>query len=183
MYNLNKSSKTSRFYTWIWGTDVTSFKTMCPYFWKYTFTILFLPFILLTKGLFYLMPAKKQIAQGLDYVADSTMGQKVGKALDKIGSYTKFWYNVGKFFKWFFIVFAVIIMIIVIVMLGVAATSEPIIFLTIIGGMTLFLLIIIGLMNLFIETNFLSSVAKPFVFVGEQVSNLYHQICPLITWK
>lgn len=56
MYNLKSSSLYSRFYSWIWNTDVTKFKTMCPYFWRYVLTILFLPLILLLKPIISLIP-------------------------------------------------------------------------------------------------------------------------------
>jgi hypothetical protein len=47
MYNFSKNSWHVRFYKWLYDIDVTTkFKTMCPYFWSYVLTFLFLPFIL-----------------------------------------------------------------------------------------------------------------------------------------
>ena len=66
MYKLKTTSVAARFYEWIWKTDVTKFKTMCPYFWKYVLTIIFLPLILLCKGIYYLLPRSEKVSNAFE---------------------------------------------------------------------------------------------------------------------
>ncbi len=49
MYYLKKHSIYSEFYSWTWKTDVTKFKTICPYFWRFILTIIFFPLILMIR--------------------------------------------------------------------------------------------------------------------------------------
>lgn len=50
LYTFKKTSNHVKFFKWIWGVDPTvKFKSMCPYFWSYVATIIFLPIILLIK--------------------------------------------------------------------------------------------------------------------------------------
>ena len=50
LYKFSKNAWHVKLFKWIYGTDPTkTFKTMCPYFWSFVFTILFLPLILLIK--------------------------------------------------------------------------------------------------------------------------------------
>jgi len=52
LYNFKKGSNHVKFFKWIWGVDPTDrYNTMCPYFWSYVATIIFLPIILLFKVL------------------------------------------------------------------------------------------------------------------------------------
>jgi hypothetical protein len=47
MYTFKKDSWHVRFYKWLYDTNpIYKFKTMCPYFWSYVLTIIFLPVIL-----------------------------------------------------------------------------------------------------------------------------------------
>tara|TARA_R110002033_G_C3742225_1_gene225231 strand:+ start:108 stop:425 length:318 start_codon:yes stop_codon:yes gene_type:complete len=103
MYRLDKTSKTARFYSWVWVTDVEKFKSMCPYFWKYVLTILFIWAILPSKLVYYIMPAKESVGKGIDYIADSKFGQKTGDIFDKVANQDVFWSRAGAFFKWVFL--------------------------------------------------------------------------------
>jgi len=50
LYNFNKDAWHVKFFLWIYGINpVYRFKSMCPYFWSYVLTILFLPLILVIK--------------------------------------------------------------------------------------------------------------------------------------
>ena len=77
MYKLNKNSKASRFYSWIYNTDVTKYKTMCPYFWRYGFTILLLPLILIIKLILYPLPSLSRIKDKKNSFLNSNLGCKI----------------------------------------------------------------------------------------------------------
>lgn len=50
LYDLNPNSKWVKFFEWVWGVNpAKEYKTMCPYFWSYVFTIVFIPIIVLVK--------------------------------------------------------------------------------------------------------------------------------------
>jgi hypothetical protein len=50
LYDFNSNSNHAKFFEWIWGVVPSiKFKTMCPYFWSYVLTIIFLPVILVYK--------------------------------------------------------------------------------------------------------------------------------------
>lgn len=54
LYDFKSDALHARFYGWLYDVDVTNYKTICPYFWKYVLTIIFLPiilpFIIIVKG-------------------------------------------------------------------------------------------------------------------------------------
>lgn len=50
LYTFSKTSWHVKFYKWLYGTNpVDTFNTMCPYFWTYVLTFIFLPLILIVK--------------------------------------------------------------------------------------------------------------------------------------
>lgn len=53
-FTFKKTSWHIKLTKFIWGFEYTDFQNMCPYFWLNVFTVLFLPLILLVKGLFYI---------------------------------------------------------------------------------------------------------------------------------
>lgn len=179
MYKLNPSSRSARFYSWIWNTEVTRFKTMCPYFWNYVLTILFLPVILTVKLIFWMMPAKDKICQGIDYVAESQVGQVTGKVF----SPSKFWDVVGKIFKWLFFILLGLLALALVIALIVAFYEQPIGGLSIIGGLVVAFLVLGGVLYAFDEYSLGSKIAMPFKFVGNMIYSLYKNFCPLINWN
>lgn len=182
MYKLNKNSRSAKFYKWVWGTDVTTFKTMCPYFWKYVLTILFSPVILPGKLIIYLMPAKKQINKGFEYVSDSKLGTATGNAVNKVAELDKLWYVVGKLLKWLFFIVAGILVLVVIISMLMGFYAEPVNGLAIIGAFAVFVGLSLGVFYLFEEKNLGSKIAYPFKIFGNMVYSLYKNVCPIIKW-
>ena len=183
MYQLNTQSLSSRFYSWVWNTEVTKFKTMCPYFWKYVLTILFLPVILVGKLLYYLTPAKRTVGKGLDYVAESKVGQVTGTVFEKIGDQEKVWDVTGKIFKWAFFIAAGGFCLLIVLMLCTMFYAEPVGGLAVIGGITLFIVALFGVFHLFDEYGIGSKIAYPFKVIGNMCYSLYKNICPIIRWQ
>jgi len=179
MYKLNAA----KFYKWIWGTEVTTFKTMCPYFWKYTLTILFLPLILIGKLLFYLMPAKKKVAKTMDYIADSKVGTTTGKVVRSIGKQDRFWDVILKILKWtYFIVIGGLILVMVIGLSYKFFTNLMLGF-AIIGMICTVIAVIFITVELFGKYQLRRKIAAPFKLFGNMISSLYHNMCPLINWN
>lgn len=183
MYKLNKNSASARFYKWIWGTDVTDFKTMCPYFWKYVLTIIFLPVILISKLIYHLMPAKQKVAQGLDYVAESKVGVATDKVFSKIGEQKKFWYFCEKLIKWTFFIGSGAVCLLMIIMLVVAMFTNPGGTFGAIGAVVVFIAIVVGFVYVFDEYNLKSKIAYPFKLFGNMIYSLYKNVCPMIKWE
>lgn len=183
MYKLNTNSLSARFYSWVWNTEVTKFKTMCAYFWKYVLTILFLPVILIGKLLYYLTPAKKTVGKGLDYVAESKVGQATGNVLEKIGDQEKVWDVTGKIFKWAFFIVTGAFALLMIIVLCVVFYAEPVGGLTVIGALALIFLALIGIVFTFDKYSIGSKIAYPFKLFGNMCYSLYKNICPIIRWE
>lgn len=73
MYNFNKNSIFTRFFSWIWNVNPsTKYKTMCPYFWSYILTMLFIVVILPIRVLIWLVfqPIYKVLDKQLDKAVD-----------------------------------------------------------------------------------------------------------------
>lgn len=182
MYKLNKNSNSAKFYKWIWGTDVTQFKTMCPYFWKYVLTILFLPFILSAKFIYFIMPAKKKVAKSLDYVAESKVGQVTGTVFTKVAEQEKVWSVTGKILKWTYFTGIGLVVILMLILLGVAFFQNPVGGLATVGGIVLVFGGIAGLIYVFDEYSIVSKIKYPFKLFGNMIYSLYKNVCPLIKW-
>jgi len=181
MYNLNTTSRTARFYSWLWSTEVSDFKSMCPYFWRYIASIIFLPVILLGKLILHLVIIFVT-SNTLDNVITSFENSRVPKICSNIIE-TKMWYNIGKLLKWLFVglIGSCVIWILYIVIPLIF--EYPLETLAVIGALTIFVLLIIGTVALLIETDISKYISKPFVFIGARISDLYNNICPLITWE
>ncbi len=179
MYKLKTTTRTARFYSWIWNTEVTKFKTMCPYFWRYLLTIIFLPFILLGKLLAYIMPAKKQIGKGCDYIANS----KVGQLTEYIFDHPKFWSAIGKILKWLFFGLAGIMILAALIALMYEWYLDPIGGLAVIGVVSILLVIVTLSVYLFSEKELGHTLAIPFILFGDMISSLYNNWCPLVSWN
>lgn len=151
MYKLKKDSTSARFYTWVWGTDVTKFKTMCPYFWKYVATLLFLPLILVGKLLVYVTPAKDKIEKSVEYVSETKIGKATGKTFDAITSKNKFWDLVGTILKWSFFIALGGYVLFMLIMLIILFIQYPTKGLAAIGIVVLFLGVVLGTVYLFTE--------------------------------
>ena len=179
MYKLNRKSAAVKFYEWVWKTDVTKFKTLCPYFWKYVLTILFIPIILLCKGIYYILPRSEKVEKAFDYIEDS----KVADVTRAIVKPSRFWDVVGKIFKWLFFIIIGVVLIVALIGLIIAFWSNPKEGFSIIGVIVFLIGIVVGLVYVFDEYELGRRIASPFKLFGTMISSLYHNLCPLITWK
>lgn len=179
MYQLNSESRAAKFYKWVWGTDVTKFKNMCPYFWKYVLTILFLPIILPIKLLGYLIPESEKVERTVDYLEDS----QVGQITKKVFSPSRFWDIVGKIFKWAFFIGVGALVLLLIIALAISFYNEPVNGLAVIGGLCLLLIAVAVIGHLFDEYSLGRKIAYPFRLFGDMIRATYKNICPLIQWK
>ena len=182
MYNLNPNTRTARFYSWIWDTDVTKIRSMCPYFWKYVVTILILPLPLLYKLVDYIMPKSKKVDNLIDMVAESAVGRGTGNSLDWLFSHTRLWNAVGKILKWTFVIFLGGILLLTVILLVMLLIDQTMKTLAALGVLALVAGGALLLAWLFTETNLGSILWTPFKFMGNMVYNLYKNICPLVTW-
>lgn len=183
MYKLNPNSLTSRFYSWLWDVDVRKFRNMCPYFWKYVLTIIFLPFLLVGKLIMSLLPESEKADRFVRSVANSKVGTATGNFFDWVGGQTRFWDTVGVIFKWIFMGLLGIM-----VALGAAGFIymlfiETIKALAILGGITGLVGVTALLVWLFAEKNLGTILWSPFKLVGNMAYNLYKGMCPILTWE
>ena len=179
MYELKTTSVSARFYSWIWKTEITKFKTMCPYFWKYILTVLFLPLILVAKVLAYFIPAKNKINKGFDYVSDSKLGQTVST----LTSPSRFWDTIGSVLKWLFIIVMSSLALSLIGIIIYELYTNTLKALAFIGGMSIMILLLTLLIYLFSEKNLGQILLSPFKLIGNMVYSLYKKVCPLIKWE
>ena len=175
---MKKTSISSRFYQWIWNADVTEFKTMCPYFWGYLFTILFLPLILPVR---ILMPLFKHLPMAnLSGVAsrlgESNAAQFVKRTSLAVANKTRFWNIVGKVFLSLLIGF-------VLCVIGYIAWTEPFIFLYIIVLIFALIGLVVSIVFLAETTKFFGIMFSPFRFLGIMIYSIYNDLCPLIKWE
>lgn len=179
MYKLNKESVTVKFYEWIWNTKITKFKTMCPYFWKYVLTIIFLPIILICKGVFRILPESEKVNRVFNYIEES----KFGDGLKVVTKPSRFWDVIGNIFKWLFFMFAGLIIVSGVLVACISFWNNPKEGFLSIGIIALLCLIIVGITYLFTDYDMMHKIGTPFRFVGNMISSLYHNMCPLIIWK
>lgn len=187
MYKLNKNSKLIRFYNWLWNTDATKYKTMCPLFWAYVFSIIFLVIILLGKLIYFLLPAKKQVNTTIDYISETKLGKKTESIVQYISNMNNFWYYVGKTFKWILIITGFCWCLFFIGFISYKWYLNPIIGFAIFGIISLVFIILIALIYLveyLIEETFVFEyLKKPFVFIWDMIYSLYKNVCPIIIWE
>jgi uncharacterized membrane protein len=181
MYNLNKQSRTAKFYEWVWNTNVTKFKTMCPYTWSYIFTILFIVPILIVKLLVYLL---KKSTKSINISANNINPPKAFvNAYNYLGQQDKLWYYSGKIIKWLFIISASIFILVFLSYIIYEWYKYPMEGFALLGVIFLIAIIAVLIAYIFLETKLFNYIAIPFKFIGETVSNLYNNICPLIVWE
>jgi len=183
MYNLNPNTRTARFYSWLWDTNVTKYKNMCPYFWKYILTILILPLPLLYKLAAAILPKSEKADKVIASIANSGVGRVTGSFFDWLFDHPKFWGAVGKTLKWAFFIFlggAVLLMVIGLVILLITETMKT--FATL-GVCAIIIGVAILLIWLFAEKNLGTYLWAPFKFIGNMVYSTYKNMCPLVTWN
>lgn len=183
MYKLNRKSATARFYEWMWNTDVSKFKTMCPYFWKYVLTILFSPALLVGKFILYILPAKKQIGKGFEYIAETKVGKTTTKVATKVFEPSKGWDITGKILKWLFFAAVGAVGLLIAIGIIIAFFTNTIKALAVVGGLTLTILAICGIVYVFDEYSLGSKISAPFRLFGNMVYSLYKNVCPMIKWE
>jgi hypothetical protein len=182
MYKLNKQSTTVKFYEWLWQTDVTKFKTMCPFFWKYLFSMIFIVPILIAKLIVYLIPAKKQIESGWNYVSETKVGKVTENVTNTIINQPKLWYYTGKTIKW---IFLSIYFTVIALSFGFMLYNwylHPIEGFALLGAGLLILSVIFIIIHFFVKKNVITYIKQPFIFLGNMISDLYRNICPLLIW-
>jgi hypothetical protein len=179
MYKFNQNSIVAKFYNWIWSTNVTKFKTICPYVWKYIATIIFLPIILVCKFLYYLMPGKEKVINAIVYVGESKVGIATGKMLQP----STFWDRAYNILKWLFIGFVSLIVLALLIFFGITFYKHPMEGFAFIGVVTVLVGVIFLIAYLFTEYPLLENICKPFKFIGVIVSSTYHKYCPRLDWK
>lgn len=179
MYKLNSKSKLIRFYNWLWNTDATKYKTMCPFAWGYLCTIIILPFILLVKLVYFLLPAKT----AAEYISETKVGKYTVNIVDKITSMDILWYNVSKIFKWILIgIFGISILLFLVIIIH-SVYLYPLQGFCIIGIISIIFLLSFGIGYLFNESNIWYYIKKPFIFAWDMIYSLYKNMCPLIVWS
>lgn len=180
MYNLNKQSRTAKFYEWVWNTDVTKFKTMCPYTWSYIFTILFIVPILICKLLLFIINI---CTKSVNINTDNINPPKVlVNTYDYFAKQDKLWYYLGKIIKWIFIISASVIILSFLSYMIYEWYKNPKEAFALFGIIALIAIIIISITYVFTETKLTNYIAMPFKFIVNTISDLYNNICPLIVW-
>jgi hypothetical protein len=179
MYKFKQDSRAAKFYSWIWVTNVTKFKTICPYVWKYIATLLFLPIILVCKFLYYLMPGKEKVGNALSYTAKS----KIGVATGKIFKPSIFWDRVCNILKWIFIVYVSLVVLALLIFIGIKFYEHLMEGFALIGVLATFVGVLSLIFYLFSEYPLWKNICKPFKFIGVIVSSTYHKYCPRLDWK
>ena len=191
MYKLNKNSNASKFYSWIWSTDVSKFKTMCPYFWRYVLTILLLPIALFIKliDMFaeYLLTRPSKTRRS---VKTPRLIRSVGNKIKNISKQPKVVYYANKAGS--ILAFTLLGGIGLFLLAGIvyAAFMHTLEFLASIGATTLLVGAVIGVVHLaasynigkpFVVTG--KAIAFPFRVTGNMISAIYKNICPIIKWE
>lgn len=183
MYKLNPNSKTIKFYNWLWNTDATKYRTMCPLFWKYLLTMVILPAILLAKLIIYLTPAKKQLNVVANYVSETKIAKSSTNIFNKIAKAENFWYIVGKIFKWIGIIFVSLYFIFAIGFIIYQWYLHPMEGFAVFGIIILILTVLFLIMYLLLEKGLGYYIKKPFIFIWDMIYSLYKNMCPIIIWE
>ena len=179
MYKLKTTSLLSKFYSWIWNTEITKFKTMCPYFWMYVLTILLLPLVLISKFLSYFIFRNKKINKSLDYVSNS----KLGRSTNKIFKPSRFWDLTGKICKWTFFICVGSCVLFALYILLFSFYQNPFKGFAFIGFITVIILVIYTIGTLSQKYSLGSKILSPFKLFGNMIYSLYKNVCPLIIWE
>lgn len=186
MYKLSLNSLTSKFYSWIWNTNVTKFRNMCPYFWRYVATIIFLPLILPVRLLMGATETVTLKSSKLDKVYDTVVHSKPLNYFNRFFKWTvsfdRFWYTIEKFIKWIFITIFIALIAFSFVGLIYLFYQDPMKFLE---GLALSIGVMITLwviIYLFTEKHLGRILWTPFKLCGNMIYNLYKNVCPIITW-
>lgn len=185
MYKLSTKSNSAKFFSWIWRKDVSDYNTMCPYFWNYVLTILFIIPILAIKfiamGLNKTVQEKK-LTQARNYVANSKVGDATEHVADFIFDKPKFWGFIGSVVKWVFIVSSCIIALGLVIFLISTFILYPINSLAVVGALALIAAGIFLIVDLEESYDIGRKLGYPFRLFGNMVSSLYNNWCPLIKW-
>jgi hypothetical protein len=182
MYNLNSNSNSAKFFNWIWHKDVTEYKTMCPYFWNYVLTILFIVPILAVKLIVGLFP-KKAVVKTQNYIAYSKVGDLTENIVEAISSKVNFWSKVGNILKWLFIIMIGAFGLAFLGFIIYNFIVYPLETFAFIGVITSLVGIVALIVYIFSEYDLGSKIAYPFKLFGNMVSSLYHKACPLVRWN
>ena len=190
MYKLNKNSNASKFYSWIWNTDVSKFKTMCPYFWRYVLTILFLPVILFCKYFFLLIEKVFNYIFGTKPIKKPKAVQYIGNKIDDVTENPKVRYYANRVGNIAGITTLILIGLGALTLILYSAIMYPLEFLAAIGATTLLVGAVIGVVHLaasynigkpFVVTG--KAIAFPFRVTGNMIGAVYKNLCPIIKWE
>jgi hypothetical protein len=178
MYKLNKKSIFVRFYNWMWLTDATNLKTMCPYSWGYVLTILLLPIALPIRLIYSLLPTENKVEQAFDSIGDSVVWQNVVKPIAK----ARIWMIIGTGLKWIYFIAIGGFLLGMLVAYIYGLIVNTVVVLAVTGGVALLLAIIVLLVYLFAEKKLGYYLGMPFRFMWSMLVSLYRNWCPLIEW-
>ena len=178
MYQLNKQSIFAKFFSWLWDTDVANFKTMCPYFWGYVVTILFLPIILPLRIVYAILPRSEKVVDAFEYVGKSKPYKAIIVPIVK----ARLWTTVGTVLQYAFFTIIGACVLFIIVGLIFTVFKHPLEMLAVVGAIVLIGLIVAAIVHVFTETSFLHMIGTPFRFIRAMFIALYRNWCPLIKW-
>lgn len=181
MYKLNKNSRSARFYKWVWNKDVTEYKNMCPYFWKYVATLIFIVPILIAKFIVYLIPKGEKTDKVFKTVAESSVGKSTVKICNNIASKKKFWDVVGKILKYTYFIILGALILVFLIFVVIKLFQYPSLWFEIFGIGCFTILCIWGIVSIFV--NFWDNIKTPFVWTGRMFKATYKNMCPLIKWE
>jgi len=160
---------------------------MCPYFWNYAFTLLFLPIILPLKLLFLgivrILPYLGAISKLFGAIGQSSIYKQVASRVTKITKPSRFWDITGRGCNYLFLAMVGGMALLAVAGLIYAGWGHPIESLAFIGGITIGVLFIMLMVYLFTQQNLGTILGKPFRLVGDMAYNLYKNICPIVNWN
>lgn len=187
MYKLNKFSWSARFFEWVWNTDVEiKFKSMCPYFWSYVLTLVFLPIILMFKGLYAIIPSSDKAEAFIEKMEES----KVVESISNFNQKHAIGYYIGQVFKWIFFGGLGLIGGFMIGVLSYHFYLHPIEGLAIIGVISLIIAGVAIIMHINPDSKIVRGLLYPFklivkffIMLKDMLYSLYRGMCPLIKWQ
>lgn len=148
-YNLKQQSNISKFYAWIWNTDVTKNKTMCAYFWKYILTITFLPLIIFIKVIYFLLPNKKEFNKKIEVIGDTIIEFKPVKV---IVNWIK-WDLIKNILLGLYIIIIFLTLLSILIIAIIEFYKNPMFILAIFGVISLVIIIVVLLYVIFTKEN------------------------------
>jgi hypothetical protein len=173
MYKLNSKSIHAKIFTWLYKTETTSFKTMCPYFWAWVATITFLPFVLLAKFIIICLPTKSKMAKFYKLKSRTPISDKRQAVYDKISTIAK-WVIIG--------LYGSIILIFIGLVIKYIVDNPNHAYFDLFGRFCMVCIVVYLFFVVASKYKLAQKIVKPFVFIGNMIKDLYNNVCPLVIW-